>query len=673
MFLFGKKNQTDSQQQGQGQPPQGQPRQNQSPQKADAEKGSGDEDKKKADSIKSFINILKKQYSEGLISEKTFKETLAKNEEELKRIESGASPAKQDSTTKQKTDASAVAEAQQPSDNAAVQNAPKKESRKGKKKPGKENVAGDEAQPDSLSAENNGDAAGAKKTKSAKPEKGEDGSLKGSGTDEDESTTNEKQAQLKEEENAAPAPEKTVGEILKEQGVIHEDEKQGKIKIEQEVDMNKIVMDIEKLTAEVGALRDIKFQSDERIKEIAESIGEMRSLIFQRDGAIKEAQMKIEKLDDAVSDIKPEKIAGEMRKREQELMEEGTRIEKLERMTGDMVRQIKDLQKILDNIKSMKNLLSISKEIEEKLSKIEELKGGVERDAEKSEKMYLEMERRTQDFAQAKESIKKLDELTMELLKSMDEEKIKMGGLVSKEDLQKTLDAVLKPPVTGKSQEERAGEKQGIEALLKNLEMQYKRGLITKESYDEISEKNRTMLQILDKEIKEGETRKTPQSIFEWLAQIENELNEMRVRFSSLEKEQQNGMDARQYEPAPDNELSYFPEKQQEPVSTALEMQHSSEYRSGNESEINDIQNLLSEIEDQYREGIISEGVFEEIREKNLEKLRELESRKNNTAPARASAINLEKPAAKKVFKPAGGKKEYASKKINSLLEELQK
>jgi hypothetical protein len=112
--------------------------------------------------------------------------------------------------------------------------------------------------------------------------------------------------------------EKTVGEILQEQGVISpvreekkeqqkEDIEEKKISFLGEIKIKQLVMDLEKIKAEVEGLREVKFSSDERIKELSESIGEIRSMLFQKDSLVKELETKIKLLEDSVNDIEPKK------------------------------------------------------------------------------------------------------------------------------------------------------------------------------------------------------------------------------------------------------------------------------------------------------------------------------------------------------------------------------
>jgi len=106
---------------------------------------------------------------------------------------------------------------------------------------------------------------------------------------------------------------KTVGEILKEQGVIKERPKEEEVKkpeygFEKEDDLKKVIMSVEKLGVEIQGLKEVKFQADEKIRDLTEKMGELRSLVFQRESSIKELESKIKFIEDAVSDIEPQKI-----------------------------------------------------------------------------------------------------------------------------------------------------------------------------------------------------------------------------------------------------------------------------------------------------------------------------------------------------------------------------
>lgn len=440
--------------------------------------------------------------------------------------------------------------------------------------------------------------------------------------------------------------EKTVGEILSEEYAKQktaepeeiepkkpeEPKVESKIKIEEEIDLRKLLMDVEKLGAEVNALKEVKFHGDEIIKELAESIGEIRSLLFQRDATIKETGAKIDKIEEIVSEIKPEKIASQLRKREAEISENLARIEKLERMSKDLLDQIRKSQKILENIKSMENLVEVTKDIESKLEKIEELKSGTEREAGKTEKIYLEMGRRFSEFSAFKEKITKVEELSKELVKSLDEVKIKLENTVSKEDLQSALEDALKPPELGADVEELNKRKNEILSLLKNLGDQFRQGLISKESYDEVVEKNKSILQQMENEVKEAETRKKPENLIAWLNQIEEKIKDLELKTSVIEKSSKVSKDIEETR----NQISSIKEKLEkqnaiiEDISGLQLAQKSlteeTSEKKAEELKMESIKSLLATLEDQYREGTISEKTYIEAKSKNLERLREIEN-----------------------------------------------
>ena len=104
--------------------------------------------------------------------------------------------------------------------------------------------------------------------------------------------------------------ERPVGEILKEEGIIREERRDV---VPEEIptrndELTKVLMDIEKVRAVVSTLREMEKDKEEMINELSENIGEIRSLFFQRDASIKETISKVEKLEDIVKEIKPQKF-----------------------------------------------------------------------------------------------------------------------------------------------------------------------------------------------------------------------------------------------------------------------------------------------------------------------------------------------------------------------------
>jgi chromosome segregation ATPase len=232
---------------------------------------------------------------------------------------------------------------------------------------------------------------------------------------------------------------KTVEEILKEEGVIKplpQEEGREKIKFEEEIDLRKIVMSIEKLQTEIETFKDTREQNDEKIREITEKIGEIRSLFFQRESLIKETETKVKMIDDIVSDINPTKYMKELEKRKEEILESQAKIEKLELIEKELTNNLNSLRQTMQNIKSIENLEKMLNEIRDNISKSRQLKDDIDRTAGKSERFYFEMENRIKEFVGLKEKTDKIDDMTKELTRNIDSINIRLASFISKSDIE---------------------------------------------------------------------------------------------------------------------------------------------------------------------------------------------------------------------------------------------
>lgn len=320
---------------------------------------------------------------------------------------------------------------------------------------------------------------------------------------------------------------KTVEEILKEEGVIKpvgDGEDKEKIKFEEEIDLRKIVMSIEKLQTQVEAFKDIREQNEEKIRELTEKMGEIRSMFFQRETLIKETETKVKMLDDVISDINPQKFMKELDKRKEEILESQSKIEKLELIGKDASNNLNALKQTMQNIKSVENLETLLNEIKDNVSKIRQIKDDVERAAGKSERFYFEMENRIKEFIDLKDRTNKIDDLTKEVAKSVDSINIRLASFITKSDLEdfkksvNSINSSNKDYVDSKLKEVESflslpGEeitnrvnqlnKRRVEIsnLLLSIEEQYKKAFISEKTYIEVKQKNESILKQIQEEL----------------------------------------------------------------------------------------------------------------------------------------------------------------------------
>lgn len=289
-----------------------------------------------------------------------------------------------------------------------------------------------------------------------------------------------------------------------------------------ETEINKMNVEIEKLKAFLDAQKDLRVATDEKIQRLTEGIGELRSMLFQKESEIDKMNVKVQKIEEVFNDVKPDQYTRELQKRDKELANQNLRIEKLEKVSYDMVKDVNEIRSVFKEIGSVENLVNVSKRINEKFVKMENMLRDVEKISEKIEKLFVELNKKLEEFEEYKNKQIQIDGLSKDLMKAVDDINVKMGKLATEEELYKTkelfasftkdLEDVKKSissgiPFLGPLPEEiqqLQKQKQEINTLLSNIDEQYKNRAIKEQDYNKIREANLEKLSSIDKQIRES-------------------------------------------------------------------------------------------------------------------------------------------------------------------------
>jgi len=295
-----------------------------------------------------------------------------------------------------------------------------------------------------------------------------------------------------------------------------------------QTDVSKLTVEVEKVKTMIDSLKDIRSSTEDKIQRLMESVGEIRSLVFQREAKLGEETTKIEKLSEMVSEMEPEKIAKELGKRDKEIATHEAKLEKLEMKSDDMLKTMKSIKEKIESMGSLENVVEVSKNIAEKKVKIEKDLEDVERLTDKVQKLYMELGKNLEDFMTYKAKQEQMDELTKELVKTVDQINIKLDEFAKTEELDAlkfSLTQLDKEISTLKTQgiskeelppelQELQRQREEIESLIKTFEDEYKERKISEEEFKKVKETNLKKLADIDKKIKEEteklkKTRKT--------------------------------------------------------------------------------------------------------------------------------------------------------------------
>ena len=208
-----------------------------------------------------------------------------------------------------------------------------------------------------------------------------------------------------------------------------------------------LLLRIERLGAKFEVFSDFRRTAEERMSQLAEEIGELRSTFLNMEKRFTELEANIEKTLEAVSGIKPEEIKKEFDKRDKEFLELTATVEKNRLLAETIRKQNNEIKNTLDRIKDLENILNISKKINEKLAKLDETKLYADRTAAKVEVIFSELNEKLEDLEAQKEKLKRLDELTVDIVKSLDEMSIRVSKFIQKTEAEKLIEEMVKKKV----------------------------------------------------------------------------------------------------------------------------------------------------------------------------------------------------------------------------------
>lgn len=276
----------------------------------------------------------------------------------------------------------------------------------------------------------------------------------------------------------------------------------------------KFDIETEKMKALIETIREGKKISDEKVQRIVEGLAEIRTMVYGREASMKEEEVKLEKIMDVMNRVEPEKLIMELGKRDREISNQNLRVRKLEETTGEFGEMLKRIEKLLQDIGSLENVVKISNEATEKLMSMQTIERNNQKMLDKIQGIYAELSKRMEEFMLYRAKQDRMDDLLNEVMKNLDEINTKAAYFVTKDDLEsfravmRTAAPAVAAPTSGDEIGEFKLQKGEIEMLMKSMEEEFKSGTISKEEYEKMKKANLAKLDEIESKIKGKETVK---------------------------------------------------------------------------------------------------------------------------------------------------------------------
>jgi DNA repair exonuclease SbcCD ATPase subunit len=199
--------------------------------------------------------------------------------------------------------------------------------------------------------------------------------------------------------------------------------------------VEELLLRVEKIHGRLEALDQEKARSDERIARLSEQVGELRTMGLEREKSMGLLEADFELIKNVFEEVKPSEVARELERKEKSITEVRVKAEKMETLLERFGDEVRTYREMMEKIKGMENLIEMQRTIKEETAKSDDTKKYIDRLAAKVESIFAELSSKLLALDEYQAKVEVTDELTKELVKSVDELGIKLKNFVSSEEV----------------------------------------------------------------------------------------------------------------------------------------------------------------------------------------------------------------------------------------------
>ncbi|NTV23683.1 MAG: hypothetical protein HGA85_04885, partial [Nanoarchaeota archaeon] len=156
--------------------------------------------------------------------------------------------------------------------------------------------------------------------------------------------------------------------------------------------------EIIKLKAQFDQFAELRKVINERFTRINEQVGELRGMIMDTNRSMQDMEVKTVKAVDLVEAVHPDKLMVDVRKQDAKIESLKANIESNESIMKTLMEQLKDLRRQISQFRGVDQVVQMNEEVKKELMAIKKVEAGVERHADKIEGIFMESQKRFQDF-----------------------------------------------------------------------------------------------------------------------------------------------------------------------------------------------------------------------------------------------------------------------------------
>ena len=193
---------------------------------------------------------------------------------------------------------------------------------------------------------------------------------------------------------------------------------------------------LEKIEARLEALNETIKGYNERFSQLSQQIGETRAMAISNEKTIVKATAEAEKTIDVVKEVEPEKLRLDYQRLNAKISEVDEKVETKKQFEETLMNEMKDLRRKAGIFIGTEALLKLNEEVKKDLMELQRLSSRVNMQSDKSEQIFIELQRGFAENQKLTEVARNLDVNYAGLKKDIEKLKLDYTTIVREKEIE---------------------------------------------------------------------------------------------------------------------------------------------------------------------------------------------------------------------------------------------
>jgi len=202
----------------------------------------------------------------------------------------------------------------------------------------------------------------------------------------------------------------------------------------------KVDIELTRIKAQLESLNEIRKANSERFSRVSEQMGELRGMIMDTNKTMSKIEVSATKAIDLVESVQPEKLMIEIRKQEGKAEALKANIESNEAMMRDLMEELKKIRQQMNFYKGIEQVVKLNEEVKGELLEIKKVEAVIERHADKSESIFLDLEKKYAEFDKFQRTVDEVEKTFHAMQGDFDNIKLQLSNKAEKKEFGSLMD-----------------------------------------------------------------------------------------------------------------------------------------------------------------------------------------------------------------------------------------